>query len=113
MRYLKKQLPSFMRMRELKAYEQKGQLHYIIENNVCKGFYVLDNEKFKCLFVEPQYRGNGIATTIIKNIINTQNITIAVTKRNCGIKKIIINLGFQNTNIIVQGKQSLLEIWKN
>ena len=55
MRYLKKQLPSFMRMRELKAYEQKGQLHYIIEDNVCKGFYVLDNEKFKCLFVEPQY----------------------------------------------------------
>ena len=35
MRYLKKDLPSFMRMRELKQYEATGRLHYIIDNGVC------------------------------------------------------------------------------
>ena len=113
MRYLKKDLPSFMRMRELKQYEATGRLHYIVDNGVCKGFYVLDGSMFKCLFIEPQYRGTGLATKVISNIMTNQVITIATTKRKCGIKRIIMRLGFQNTNVVVQGKQSLLEIWKS
>lgn len=111
MRYLKKDLPSFMRMRELKKYEADGKLHYIETPDGIAGFYVVDGSMFKCLFVDPQFRGQGIASQIIKNESYKQTITIATTKRMCGIKRIIVRLGFVNTGIIVQGKQSQLEIW--
>lgn len=111
MRYLKKDLPSFMRMRELKKYEADGKLHYIETPDGIAGFYVVDGSMFKCLFVDPQFRGQGIASQVIKNESHKQTITIATTKRMCGIKRIIVRLGFVNTGVVVQGKQSQLEIW--
>lgn len=111
MLFKKKNLPSFMRMRELKQYDTDGKLHYISYNGVVAGFYVLDNTQFKNLYIQPQFRGKGLASTIIKNEMQKQQITIATTKRMCSIKRIIVKLGFQNTGLIVQGKQSLLEIW--
>lgn len=103
-------LPSFMRKRELKQYEQKGQLHYIYNDNEEIGFYVLEEKKFKNLFVSPEYRGRGIATQIIRSYI-PDGITICTTKRMCKIKRLIMKLGFHFTGEKVQGKQSELEIW--
>ena len=105
-------LPSFMRKKELKKYELDGKLHYIYFNSKQVGFYVLDGEKFKNLFIEPEYRRHGLATkTIVKHMAD--GITICVTRRMCNIKKLIIKLGFQFTGQIVDGKQSKLEIWKS
>lgn len=111
MKFKKKELPSFMRIRELKEYELKGKLHYIETSYGVAGFYVVDGCKFKCLYVKPSFRKQGLASKIIQMESRKQIITIAVTKRTCGIKKIIMRLGFVNTNVIVQGKQSKLEIW--
>ena len=111
MLFKKKDLPSFMRMCELKKYDADGKLNYISYNGVIVGFYVLDNTQFKNLYIQPQFRSRGLASTTIKNEMQKQQITIATTKRMCGIKRIIVKLGFQNTGLIVQGKQSLLEIW--
>lgn len=111
MRYLKKDLPSFMRMRELKRYEADGKLHYIETSSGVAGFYVVDGSMFKCLFVDPQFRGQGIASKVIQTESRKQVITIATTKRMCGIKRIIMRLGFTNTGVVVQGKQSELQIW--
>lgn len=111
--FKRKELPSFMRMKYLKQMENENKLKYIsFENHIC-GFYVLDGSMFKCLYIAPKYRKMGLATLTIQSIIDKQKITIATTKRNCGIKRIIKKLGFINTNEIVQGKQSLLEIWKS
>ena len=93
-------LPSFMRKKELKQYELNGKV----------GFYVLDGEKFKNLFIAPEFRRNGLATQVIKKHI-PDGITICTTKRSCSIKKLIIRLGFKPTGKIVDGKQSKLEVW--
>lgn len=111
MLFKKKDLSSFMRMRELKKYDADGKLNYISYNGVVAGFYVLDNTQFKNLYIQPQFRNKGLASNTIKNEMQKQQITIATTKRMCGIKRIIVKLGFKNTGLIVQGKQSLLEIW--
>ena len=109
--FKKKELPSFMRMRELKQYEADGKLHYIETPDGIAGFYVVDGSMFKCLFVKPQFRGQGIASKVIQTESRKQVITIATTERICGIKRIIMRLGFTNTGIVVQGKQSKLQIW--
>lgn len=109
--FKKKELPSFMRMRGLKKYEADGKLHYIETPDGIAGFYVVDGSMFKCLFVKPQFRGQGIASQIIQTESRKQVITIATTKRICGIKRIIMRLGFTNTGVVVQGKQSELQIW--
>lgn len=109
--FKKKDLPSFMRIRELNKYESESKLHYVVIDNEIAGFYVLDGSMFKCLFIKPEYRGRGLASNIIKEIASNQVITIATTKRICGIKRIIMRLGFVSTGIVVQGKQSPLEIW--
>lgn len=100
-----------MRMRELKQYEADGKLHYIETADGIAGFYVVDGLMFKCLFVKPQFRGQGIASKVIQTESRKQVITIATTERICGIKRIIMRLGFTNTGVIVQGKQSKLQIW--
>lgn len=106
-------LPSFMRKRELKLYKQKGLLHYILYNDEIAGFYVLDGEMFKNLFIALDYRKLGLATQIIRELASKQHITICTTRRMCGIKRIIIKLGFVYTGQEVQGKQSILQIWEN
>lgn len=113
MLFKRKELPCFMRMKYLKQMETENKLKYIsYDNHIC-GFYVLDGTMFKCLYVAPSYRKLGLATQTIKSIIEKQTITIATTRRNCPIKRVIQKLGFINTHQIVQGKQSLLEIWKS
>ena len=112
--YKSKELPSFMRIKYLKDMEAKNKLHYIRVNKKVAGFYVLDGSMFKCLYIEPKYRGANLASVIIKDTCKKQKITIAtLVKRNCCIKHIIKKLGFTPTGIIVQGKQSLLEIWES
>lgn len=113
MNYTKKQLPSFMRMSELKRYEIDNKLHYIKENDIVKGFYVLDESQFKCLYIEPSFRNNGLATRVITEVMKNMQITIAVTKRDCSIKRIITKLNFYFTGKTVQGKQSKLEIYQS
>lgn len=108
---LKEKLPSFMRKKYLKEMIQDNKLHHIYYENKVVGFYVLDEEKFKCLYVRPDYRGLGLSTRIIENIIQKQQITICVTRKSCAIKKLIKRLKFTPMNKIVEGKNSPLEIW--
>lgn len=103
-------LPSFMRKRELKKYHADGKLHHIVIDGKVAGFYVIDGTQFKNLFVAPEYRCRGIASKIIKKHM-ADGITICTTRRMCGIKRLIIKLGFHFTGKIVDGKQSKLEIW--
>lgn len=113
MLFKRTELPSFMRMKYLKQMETDGKLHYISCNNNIAGFYVVDGNQFKCLFIAPSYRKRGLATQAIQTEMRKQTITIATTRRICGIKRIIQRLGFTQTDMVVQGKQSLLEIWKS
>lgn len=106
-------LPSFMRKTELKKYKNENKLFYIYYNDKIVGFYVLDGSMFKNLFILPEYRNLGLATKTISKIANSQYITICTTRRNCGIKRLIVKLGFCYTGIEVQGKQSILQIWEN
>lgn len=103
-------LPSFMRKKELKKYEADGKLHYIYHENEVVGFYVVDGTMFKNLFIAPEYRRLGLARKVISKHM-ADGITIATTRRNCPIKKLIQKLGFEFTGKIVDGKQSKLEIW--
>lgn len=94
--------------------EHEGKLFDIIEDGQKKGFYVLDGHMFKCLYVFPEFRRQGVAKRVIKNIARQMRVTIAVTKTMCPIKHIIIGLGFQQLPVApVQGKCSTLYLWAN
>jgi GNAT superfamily N-acetyltransferase len=113
MLFKRTELPSFMRMKYLKQMETDGKLHYVFHDNQVAGFYVVDGSHFKCLYIASAFRKQGLATKVIQTEMAKQVITIATTRRICGIKRIIQRLGFTQTDIVVQGKQSLLEIWKS
>jgi GNAT superfamily N-acetyltransferase len=101
-------LPSFARAKYIKAMKEKGYLHYIYRDDKEIGFYIQEGEKLKYLFIIPPYRGYGIAQAAIEEAVKAnENITIAITKRNCPIKHIVQELGFTNTHVSVKGK----EIW--
>lgn len=106
-------LPSFMRKRYLNEMYKKGNLHFIYSCGKIAGFYCLENEKFKCSYINPLYRRNHLATRTIVKVMKKQTITIAVVSKNCPMRSLIKKLGFSFTGLIVQGKQSKLEIWKS
>lgn len=103
-------LPSFMRKRELKRYAADGKLHYILADGQQVGFYVLDGTMFKNLFIKPEYRKQGLASRVIKQHM-ADGITICTTRRECKVKRLIRKLGFHFTGVVVDGKQSKLEVW--
>lgn len=111
--FKRNELPSFMRMKYLKQMETDGKLHYISCDGSVAGFYIVDGNQFKCLCIAPAFRNKGLASKTIQTEMAKQIITIATTRRNCGIKRIIQRLGFIQTDRIVQGKQSPLVIWKS
>lgn len=98
----------------LEQMKNEGKLFDIVENSEVKGFYVLDGHMFKCLYVFPQFRGQGIAKRVIKSVARYMRITVAVTKTMCPIKHIIMGLGFEPLPVApVQGKCSQLYLWSN
>lgn len=109
--FTSKELPSFMRIKKLRNLYNENKMHLIKVNNQVVGFYTLDKNMFQNLYIKKEYRKLGLATKSIQEEMQKQRITIATTRRTCGIKRIIQKLGFHFTGEIIQGKQSLLEIW--
>lgn len=101
-------LPYYFSRKVLKDYYNKGQLY-----SYKWGFYVMEDNKLKSLFIYPNYRGQGLASKVIATLVNNnRNITIAQPlRRLTPIKKIIMKLGFKPSGVIVQGRKSKLEIW--
>ena len=106
-----KELPSFMRVKKLKKLYNENKMRFIYVDTQIVGFYTINNGMFQNLYIKKEFRKLGLATKSIKNEMAKGKITIATTRRNCPIKKLIKKLGFTFTGSIVQGKQSLLEIW--
>jgi GNAT superfamily N-acetyltransferase len=106
-------LPSFERIGYLRKMSDEGKFNAIetIDGEEI-GFFILDGTMFKSLFLIPEYRRQGIGTSIVKFFAEESNITIATTIRTSPMRKIVTHLGFKRTNKIVNGKQSKLEIWE-
>ena len=114
----KKSFPNYFRISELKNYYNNNQLHLLIYKNEIVGFYVLENEKFKNLFIKKDYR--KYSREILKNMfteLKEKNyfLTIAVNNKSKRVKRLALKNGFLPSGKTVQGKTHLLEIyeWKH
>lgn len=62
-----------------------------------------DEKKICCLFVDPAYRGQGIASQLIKNsfaILNTEKPLMTVSEHNLPqLQKLIDRFGFELTSV--------------
>jgi len=114
----RKSFPNYFRIGELKNYYNNNQLHLLNYKNEMVGFYVLENEKFKSLFIKKEYR--KYSKEILKNMFSKLKeknnlLTIAVNNRSKRVKNLALKNGFLPSGEIVQGKTHLLEIyeWKH
>lgn len=114
----KKSFPNYFRIKELKNYYNNNQLHLLTYNNKIIGFYVLEIEKFKSLFINKDYR--IYSREILKNMfteLKEKNclLTIAVNNKSKRVKNLALKNNFLPTGKMVQGKTHLLEIyeWKH
>ena len=111
----KKSFPKYFRITELKNHYKNNQLHFLyFEQEIC-GFYVLENEKFKNLYINKNYR--AFSKQILKNMfteLKEKNnlLTIAVNNNSNKIKNLALKNDFAPTGLVVQGKTHLLEIYK-
>ena len=112
----KNQLPPFMVDVELLNYEKEGKLHEIVEDGEMIGFFVVDEEKMKSLFVreESRYLTPEILPGVYQfaKILSPGWLTIAADPNNPRTAKHALLNGFVKTDRTVQGKDRLLEIWE-
>ena len=112
----KNQFPTFILESELLKYEEEGKLHEIIFSNEVIGFFVLDEEKMKSLFIAEEYReySSIILPGVYQfaKILSKGYLTIAADPNNPRTAKHALLNGFKKTDRTVQGKDRLLEIWE-
>jgi hypothetical protein len=111
-----KNFPPFMMAEELKKYNHEGKLHPIIFSDQLVGFFVLDKEKFKSLYVCPEARewSSEIIPGVYQyiKILSNGYLTIAADPNNPKTIKNASRNGFVCTGRKVQGKDRELEIWE-
>lgn len=111
----RKSYPKYFRMKELKKYLENGQLHEITRYKKVVGFYVLEDEKFKSLYINKNYRqySRNLIKKMFKNLKQKcELLTIAVNNRSKKVRNLAIRNGFKPTNKIVNGKTHLLEVYE-
>ena len=112
----KNQFPVFMLEGELLKYEEEGKLHEIIFSDEIVGFFVLDEEKMKSLFIAEECReySSIILPGVYQfaKILSKGYLTIAADPNNPRTAKHASLNGFKKTDRTVQGKDRLLEIWE-
>lgn len=111
----RKSFPNYFRAKELKSHHKKKELYYLYFENVVVGFYVLEKEKFKSLFIKKDYR--KYSSQILKEMftkIKNENklLTIAINPNSSRMKRLAIKNNFVETKKIVQGKTHRLVIYK-
>lgn len=111
----RKSFPNYFRAKELKNHHKKKELYYLYFENVVVGFYVLEKEKFKSLFIKKDYR--KYSSQILKEMftkIKNENklLTIAINPNSSRMKRLAIKNNFVETKKIVQGKTHRLVIYK-
>lgn len=111
----RKSFPNYFRAKELKNHHKKKELYYLYFENVVVGFYVLEKEKFKSLFIKKEYR--KYSSQILKEMftkIKNENklLTIAINPNSSRMKRLAIKNNFVETKKIVQGKTHRLVIYK-
>lgn len=104
----KKNFPSFFRLKELYRSIDNGMTPIYLEGQLV-GFYILKNTQLKNFFITPQARGRGLFVRYLKEL---KNYTVCTTIRNCKTKHLFVKAGLTSTEQIVQGKQSLLQVWR-
>lgn len=112
----KKHYPKYFKIKELKNYYLKNELHPLKRYNKIIGFYVLENEKFKSLYIKKDYRthSKNIIKKMFKELKSKNKIlTIAVNNKSKKVKNLALKNGFNPTNQIVKGKTHYLEIYKH
>lgn len=108
----RKSFPQYFKIKELKEQHKLGNLYILIEYDIL-GFYVLENEKFKNLYITKDKRKSGFVEYLIKKIKYENNlITIAINEKSRRMKKFVKKYGFAPTNKTVQGKITQLTIYK-
>ena len=108
--------PPFMLVEELLKYLDEKKLHGVEFNGSIMGFFVLDEEKFKSLYITPIFRSSTNLTlpAIYNQVKRMSNgyLTVAADPNNPRtIKHMKLN-GFKNTKRKVQGKDRELEVWE-
>lgn len=110
----RKSFPAYFRTKELKRYYLDGKLHFLQKDNEIIGFYVLDGEMFKSLFISKENRQNSsdILKSLFEKIKGENNLlTIAVNNNSKRVKKLCERNGFEPTKKFVKGKTHNLEIY--
>lgn len=108
----RKSFPSYFKIRELQAQYEEGNLYVIIQGDIY-GFYVLENEKFKNLYITKEKRKSGIIEYIMQVVKYENNlITIAINEKSRRMKKFVKKYGFVSTEKTVRGKESELMIYE-
>jgi len=110
------QIPTFMVDAELLNYEKEEKLHKIIEDDEMIGFFVVDVEKMKAIFVREESRDHTseILPLVYQfaKILSPGFLTIAADPKNPRTAKHAALNGFTKTDRTVQGKECVLEIWE-
>ena len=109
----RKSFPNYFRVGELKNYHKNGQLKTIAHDKKTVGFYVLENEKLKSLFLLKNYRKMGIVEKTIKSLLKKENyITIAINKKSVRMIKFANKYNFKETEKEVKGKTYNLTVYE-
>lgn len=111
----RKSFPKYFKARELKKYNEKGQLFPIYFIGKMVGFYVLEEEKMKSLFIEKFMRSNS--SQLLEQVFNdiktkVSYCTTAVNERSPRVKRMVLKNGFVPTDRYVQGKTHRLRLYE-
>jgi hypothetical protein len=111
----RKSFPKYFKVRELRKYNKNGQLYQIYFLTSLVGFYVLEEEKMKSLFIKKDYRtfSKEILADIFKHIKSTVDYcTLAVNEMSPRVKRLAIKNGFVATDKYVKGKTHKLRVYE-
>ena len=109
----RKRFPSYFKIKELREQYEKGNLYLVVEGGSVYGFYVLEGEKLKNLYVDKDHRKTGVVDYIVEYVkYYNKLITVAINEKSRRMKKFVKKYGFVCTDRVVQGKESELVIYR-
>ena len=110
----RKSFPKYFKAKEIKKYHKKGQLYTIDFIGTMVGFYVMEEEKMKNLYIIKSLRSNSnmLLEQVFKDIKSMVDYcTIAVNERSSKVRKLALRNDFVPTDTWVQGKYHKLRLY--
>lgn len=101
--------PKYFKVRELLRYNDEGKLIPLFVATEIIGFYVLDGDKLKNVYISEEYRGQGYAKQVFSKFVGS-GVTVATVSRKCPVRHMVELFGGIEVGTVM-GKYSDLTLY--